>query len=347
MGIKQQNTISVDIGQHSLNMVYGNGNGQITKAASVRIPDGVINNMRLTSPDMLTATLQEAKSKGKISGRNCVLCIGGREVIIRYFSFPKMSDFHLYENVVSELSPYLPFSADNYTIDFSIKDVIQEGNNTEYSIMVVAVHNEVLLPYVSAFKKAGLKLTRVDIRDNCYEKLIQAITAKKMRNLNNFGIIDIGASTTTISTYSEGKFFINNNLSIGGNHFTDSIAELYGIDHVRAEEKKIEVCNQSYSQQDKEVIEIMNTFFEKIVSDAARVFDFFKSRNNQENIDEIFLCGGSSVIAGMAAYIESSSDITTTEIRDVIKVLFNCKNIDQLNLELFGAAVGGTYREVD
>lgn len=59
------------------------------------------------------------------------------------------------------------------------------------------------------------------------------------------------------------------------------------------------------------------------------------------------MCGGSSVIAGMAAFIESSSDIHTTELRDVIKVLFAGRVAEQLELELYASAVGATFREVD
>ena len=178
-------------GQHSLNMVLGNGQGLITKAATVKVPDGVVASTRLSSPQMLAAALREAKSKARINDRNCVLVIGGREVIIRYFNLPKMTDYHLYENIVSELSPYLPFSADNYTIDYAIKNVIQEGKSVEYSVMVVAVHNDVITPYVEAFNQAGFRLNRVDIRDNSYEKLIKALSTKNIRPKDNFCVIDV------------------------------------------------------------------------------------------------------------------------------------------------------------
>lgn len=287
MGVRHQKIVAVDVGQHSLNMVLGNGQGLITKAASVRLPDGVITTTRVNSTEMLTAALQEAKSLSKISERNSVLCIGGREVIIRYFTFPKMNDLHLRENIISELSPYLPFSADNYTIDFAIKSIKQEGKNIEYNVMVVAVHNEVVLPYVEAFRNAGLRLSRIDIRDNCYEKLFLALSTRNFRARKNFGVIDVGAGTTTTSAYSDGMFFINNTNNIGGNYFRDSIGELYGIDSIRAEEKKLEVSKLNYSQQDKEVIDTMNIFFEKLVADATRVFEFYKTKNDK-NIEEIF-----------------------------------------------------------
>ena len=66
MGVRQQKIVAVDVGQHSLNMVLSNGQGMITKAVTVRVPDGVIISSRLNSPDMLAASLREARSKGKI-----------------------------------------------------------------------------------------------------------------------------------------------------------------------------------------------------------------------------------------------------------------------------------------
>ena len=347
MGVKQQKIVAVDVGQHSLNMVLGNGQGLITKAATVPIPDGTITSTRLSSPDMLAAALREARSKAKISDRNCTLVVGGREVIIRYFNLPKMSDFHLYENIVNELSPYLPFSADNYTIDYAITSIIQDGSSTEYRVMVAAIHDEVIIPYVSAFEQAGFKLSRVDIRDNSYEKLIKVLADNNIRTKKDYCIIDIGAASTTTSAYSEGLFFINNTNNVGGNYFREAIADLYGMDIIRAEEKKLELSKISYTSQDKDVMNVMNQFFEKIVTDATRVIEFFKANNEQKNIEEISLCGGSSAIKGMAAFVESSSDIPTTELRDIIKVLFSGKIINELNLEVYAAAAGATFKEVD
>ncbi|MEX1377333.1 MAG: type IV pilus assembly protein PilM [Eubacteriales bacterium] len=347
MGVKQHKIVAVDVGQHSLNMVLGNGQGMIVKAATVKLPDGVITSSRLNSPDMLTAALREARAKSKITDKNCALVVGGREVIIRYFTLPKMSQEQLYENLISELSSYLPFSAEQYTIDYAIKDVITSEKSVEYRVMVVAIHNEVIMPYVEAFKEAGFRLVRVDIRDNCYEKLMKALEYKNYRVKENFSIIDIGSSSTTVSAYSNKMFFINNTSNIGGNYFRDAVADLYGINPLQAEEKKLEISKIEYSRQDKAVMDIMNAFFEKLVSDAARVFEFFKSNNEQRNVEEIYICGGSSAIKGMPAYIESSSDILTTELRDVIKVLFSPRIINELKLELYGSAVGATFLEVD
>ena len=347
MGVKQQKIVSVDVGQHSLNMVLGNGQGLITKAATVRLPEGTIASTRISSPDMLVAALREAKSKAKITDRNCVLVIGGREVIIRYFNLPKMSDFHLYENIVNELLPYLPFSADNYTIDYAIKDVIQDGNSTEYRVMVGAVHNEVIIPYVEAFEQAGLRVSRVDIRDNSYEKLFKALSAYNIKTKKDFCVIDVGSSSTTTTAYSDGQFYINNTNNVGGNYFREAIADLYGLDAIRAEEKKLELSKISYTSQDKDVMNLMNLYFEKIVTDATRVIEFFRANNEQKNIEEIYLCGGSSAIKGMAAFVESSSDIPTTELRDIIKILFSGKIVNEINLEVYASAAGATFREVD
>jgi len=347
MGVKQQKIVAVDVGQHSLNMVLGSGQGLITKAATVKLPDGVITSTRLSSPDMLVTALREAKSMAKISDRNCVLVVGGREVIIRYFNLPKMSPVHLYENCISELSPYLPFSADNYTIDYAIKDIIQQDKSVEYRVMVVAIHNDVIIPYVEAFNQAGFRLSRVDIKDNSIEKLIKVLAQNSIRAKNNYCVIDIGASMTTTSAYADGKFYINNTNNIGGNYLRDAIADLYGLDVIRAEDKKIEISKINYTSQDKEVMNVLNAFFEKIVTDAARVIEFFKANNEQKNIEEIYLCGGASAVKGMSAFVESSSDIPTTELKDLVKNLFSSKIVGDLNLERYISAVGATFQEVD
>ncbi len=214
--------------------------------------------------------------------------------------------------------------------------------------MAVALHNDVIFPYVDAFKRAGLKLVRVDINENAHEKLIKAMSAKINIDATNYSIIDIGASTTTISTYHNGSFFINTLWHMVVTALQNAIAKLYKIDAIQAEERKIQVSSMNYAEQDKEIINIMNSFFERIVSEAAKVFEFYRKENNA-TINEIYICGGSSVVNGLTGYIEASTDIPTTELREVIKSQFTSKVIEQgnINLELFPAVIGATYREVD
>ena len=66
---------------------------------------------------------------------------------------------------------------------------------------------------------------------------------------------------TTTSAYADGKFYINNTNNIGGNYLRDAIADLYGLDVIRAEDKKIEISKINYTSQDKEVMNVLNAFF--------------------------------------------------------------------------------------
>ncbi len=48
----------------------------------------------------------------------------------------------------------------NYTIDYCVKEVNKTEDSVELSVMAVALHNDVIIPYVEAFKKSWIKANK-------------------------------------------------------------------------------------------------------------------------------------------------------------------------------------------
>lgn len=346
MALKQQKLIAVDIGSSTIKMVQSNGKGKISKMVTTKLPEGVVINMKILAPDILSDTLKTAKRQGKLSGSRCVLCISGSNIIIRHIIMPMMSEEQIYQNVLSEIATYLPIDTSKYSIDYSVQEIKHEGRISQLRVMVVAVPKDLVNSYISALNKAGLKPVRIDILENCIEKLFRAVSKSLETPLINFGVIDIGSITTNISTYANGKYFVNKVITVGGSTLNKDIVEALEIDAVNSEELKISSNTLIDEYSNRELAPIVRGVIDKIIYDAVRVFEYFKSRNNQTSIDKVFLCGGSSKLKGLSSYVEDNLHIETVSINEIVKLLIEQKSSEETDYEQYAAAIGATYREV-
>lgn len=341
MALKNKNIIGADIGASTLQLVNANGRGKITKAISYNLPDGVVSQMKVSTPELLTEAIKAAKREGKISGSKCMLSLGGTDVIIRHLQLPIMNDAQVYQNVVNEISAYLPVNTDNYSIDYSVQNELTSESTTQIKVMVVAVPKASLKMYIDCFKKAGIKVVAIDISENSEEKIIRYMLETKAMPTYNFGVIDLGSETTNITTYLDGHFYVNKVAAIGGDILTTDLAEALGIDALAAKTSKME---DDYFSSNSTAHKAVVDYADQVIFEANRVFDYFSNRNNREVIDKVFLCGGGALLPGLAEYLQKSLDIEVETLEDMMSPIFIKQPVP--NCSIFASAVGATFREV-
>ncbi len=342
MALKSRKIIGADIGASTLQLVSNNGRGKITQAVSFDLPDGVVSKMQVSTPELLIDTIKAAKRAGRISGSKCILSLGGTDVIIRHILLPVMNDAQIYENVISEISAYLPVNTDNYSIDYSIQDELADEASTQIRVMVVAIPKAPLKMYIECFKKAGIKVSAIDISENSQEKMIRYLLGVQNEPTYNFGVIDLGSETANITTYLNGHFFVNKVAAIGGDILTEDLAEVLGIDALAAETSKRQ---EDYFSSLSPAQKVVTEYADQVIFEASRVFDYFTNRNNHEMIDKVFICGGGALLPGFAEYLQKNFDIEVESLETLMDPIF-AKHPVIPNCSIYAAAVGATFREV-
>lgn len=341
MALKQKTLIGVDVGSSTLQMVNTNGKGRITRAISYELPEGIVTKMQIGTPELLINAIKSAKRAGRISGSKCVLSIGGSDVVIRHLLLPFMNDVQIYENIINEISSYLPVNTENYSIDYSVQEEIIVEGASQIQVMVVAIPKELLKTYIDCFHKAGIKITTIDITENSQGKLMRHLIPKFNDPIDNFGIIDIGAEITNITSYLNGHFFVNKVANIGGTTLTNDLAQALATDYLSAELAK---ASDDYFDSDISTRTIVCEYADQIIFEAGRVFDYFQSRT-QETIERVFLCGGGALLPGLAEYIQTNIGFEVLTFEEILSPLFTRRPIVP-NASIYAAAIGATFREV-
>lgn len=310
MGIRQQTKTIIDIGTYTVKMMQLNSQGKIIKTAMEILPEGCIKGLFIEAEEPLIRAIKAAKHQSGISGGGCILTLSGKDMIVRHLTLPKLSEKQLYQNVLLEMASYLPVDIDKHAIDFKILEEIKENDNAVYRIMVATVHRNILERFSYVLKKAGFTLKIMDANENAQEKFIRAPIHSLLADFKGKGIciVDMGAETTNVNLFNDGRFFAGYLLARGGNRITQLISQSMKTDVISAENFKLK-NDLFYDDKINENLRAsVKNEIDSLIYEISKVADYFWSRTGKA-LGCILVCGGGSQLNGFYKYFQSSVNI--------------------------------------
>lgn len=128
--------------------------------------------------------------------------------------------------------------------------------------------------------------------------LDEPTAANKLLDIKNGAVVDIGGGTTGISILKDGEVIYVADDATGGTHFSLVISGAYGMSFEEAEIYKREPKNH------KELLPVLRPVIEKIAS-------IINTHIKDYDVEQIFLVGGTSCLAGIEDIIEEKTKIST------------------------------------
>lgn len=130
-------------------------------------------------------------------------------------------------------------------------------------------------------------------------------------------VVDIGGGTTGLAILKDGKVVQIEDEPTGGTHVTLVLAGNYHIPFAEAEQIK-----QDYKRH-REILPVVRPVVEKMASIVGRYI-------NRDEIDTIYLCGGTCCLTGIEQIFEKQTGIRTIKPADPFLVTpagiaMNCK----------------------
>lgn len=342
MAFAKGGIIGVDIGSGSVKLAESSEPGKITRAAFARVPENTITKGKLNNAGALVAALKEAQHASGIKRGKCALTISGPDIILRRSVLPYMEKDQLYQNVIADISTYLPINTKKYYFDYRVQDLTEEAGSKKVTVMVAAAPRELVDAYNYCMASVGLKVTTVDVVENSWEKLVRYLASKNLAADDCYGVISLGSANTIISVYGQGKFYVNKVVEQGGEALIASIKESMRLDSLA--EARAQLQNDCFSDSAPEPVKnAVNTHFNYLLSEANRVFDFFRYRNDQAALQAVYLCGGYSALPGVPGFVEGMLRVPVHLFSDLTRLMF-VKNSDIVTQADFSGAIGATFR---
>ena len=349
-----KNIVSIDIGSSKIKIAvgkYANSIIYIKETISIKTPEGSLMDGKLIfaegKADILRQSIIQALSENRIRYKDAIFTIQSTSIIRREVELPNVKPHEMEGMIRYEIEQYLPIDLNEYIIEYK---VLEEKKDSKTKILIAAIPKTVAEDYLSILKSMDLVPSSLDINSNSISKLFGF---KQQINLTEYSLdktvafLDMGCSNINICILAKGLFQFSRLIPTGGSELTLAIAETFKITLQKAESKKILESNLSILEanaEDEALNEVIRNIVFRWIEEIQRVFQFYKTRNANNNIDEIYLYGGTSNLVGITEYISNTTNIPAKQIKNLSSVKLG-KHVKSIDLDYYLNSIGAIIRK--
>jgi type IV pilus assembly protein PilM len=195
-------------------------------------------------------------------------------------------------------------------LPFSIADAVYSSYNLQrspegVSLEVVAAKRAAVERYVDIAEKTGLKLKAI-IPSSFATYGVVFDQFKEQLAGKTLAVADIGAGMTDVCIIEHGRLAFSRSFTFGGNLLTEQFGKEYGLSFAVAEERKIsEASLQSFNVERSTLNAVEDSPTRRWAANlATQIAQSLRAFTGEEDgIDSLWLCGGSSLVPGLADYL--------------------------------------------
>ncbi len=322
--------VGLEVGTSALKVVeLRPGNPPSLSALAMRpMPPGLIQEDRVTDAQGLAEEIKALFHDAGIHRRFTVTAVSNRQAITRNIHVPRMSVQELDEAIKWEAERYIPFPIDEVILDYFVLDNpedVEEGGQLE--VVIAAARLDEVTQQVEYLKLAGLEPHVIDVKPFSLLRSLKGsllgehlskttLSGSVYTEANEVGVVlEIAASTSTITLVRGQRVLMNRPLSVSGDHFTAAIQRAFGLDFDSAEDVKLEYGTATIPTEDEEdllnfdakreqfspgrVYEALRPVLVDLTTDIRRSLEFFRVQSGDANISRMLVTGGGAKLRGL------------------------------------------------
>lgn len=263
--------------------------------------------------------LKKLLSENKINAKEAYISVPASSVVIRYLKLPYMPESELREVIRFETEEHIPFEVEQALIDFHITKDFVEKEERMMEVLLVAAKREVVNAHIHIFQKAGIDPLYINVDTFSVEDAWELGEQREPEAEKVVALVDIGARTTNINIIEAGSSSFNRDVIVGGNDFTDTVKDEFGISFSDAENKKEEkgaiLLGEEYGtvtdDERGRISYCLESVAGRLLDELDRSFTYYYTQlpSYKKNIDRIVLSGGSANLPNLAGFLSQGLGI--------------------------------------
>lgn len=239
-----------------------------------------------------------------------VVNLRSSHVTFRILTLPTKDKKAIASGVTFELDDDLPFPIEDAVYDFSTIGT-QTNQSTVYVASTLKTH---IGSAIEMWNQAGLDPDIITTEAWALRALANRVLAPEQQT-RPIVIVHIGNERTTLYSHHQGQPVSVRDLGWGGIDLTTVLCQRYGIPFDKAEAAKLDhgfvLMQNQRSQATAEQIEFSDTLAQPIAELISEIRQLVLSTKSHchEQVAEIYLCGGTSLLPGLARVVEEEFQI--------------------------------------
>ncbi len=324
---KNQSVVGLDVGMREIKAVElsRSGSGYAVTRLAVK---------PVVSEQATIETLKNLAQEAGFRTTQTVSAVSGRSVVVRYITMHPMNRDELNTAMKYEAGKYIPFSLEDVVLDCQpLMGGVAEGRmGAEMKVLLVAVKRDHILSHVGQLSQAGYHSSIVDVDAFALGNAFNFARSQSGQgnSENNVGIVDIGATKTSINVCCSGASLFTREVYLGGNDFTNAISRHRGLNFFEAEGFKMDT-----STDETELASSINLTLEELCNEIQMSFDYFENQFDA-HVGEVLLTGGGSQMKGLSSGLSERFGRSTEIWNPLSEIEIKGSNLDEATLASVG-----------
>jgi type IV pilus assembly protein PilM len=297
------NPIGLDIGSASIRAVEvrrAKDGHTLTNFGQIPLPPGTVQGGVVQDPATVTSALKQLWTACKFATRQVRLGVTNPQLVVREASVSNLPAKVLRKSLAFQVRDMLPLAVEDSLLDF--QPLEEPGNGPTIRGLLVAVPKDAVVEAVSAVQHAGLRVVGVDLATFALLRSAAKLDAEVE------AIVDIGAEVTSVIVHADGEPLIVRTIPRGGKEITASMAARLGISTDEAEALKCRFGLHGDERPESAAAAV--DAVRPLVSELRSSFAYLASGERQKQVTRIALCGGSTLMPGLAEHIQNQLHVT-------------------------------------
>ena len=330
--------------------VVNNGSPELVQVARESIEQGLIVGGELREPELLADELRSFFRKHGLPRQGVRLGIANNRIGVRIFEIAGISDPRQLENAVRfRAQEVLPIPIEEAVLDYHVLgERLDEEGNSVMRILLVVAYRELIDRYVAACKKAGLRLSGIDLEAFA---LLRALGEPRSEDDGAADaavvVVAIGHDRSTFAV-SDGRVCeFTRVLEWGGGTLNVAIARELDVAPSEAEAVKRELSLAGDSvpegltpEKAAAVREAVHRQLQTFARELVSSLQFYQNQPGSLGIGEIVITGGTAHLAGLAEELQKLIGVRVSVGDPLSRVKLGRKVRDTEQLGSLAVAIG-------
>jgi type IV pilus assembly protein PilM len=302
--------IGLDIGSSSVKLVQlkvGRKNSIALQNFGIEpLPPQSIVDGAVMNHGAVVDAVRRLAQRIHLRGKDVAIPVSGNSVIIKRITIPHMDGAALEEQMEWEVQQNVPYSREDVSVDHTV--LVEQTPEGQMEVLVVAAKKDIVEQYLQVCRDAGFNVTVVDTAAFAVQNAIEASIG--FAPGETVGVINVGASSSSISIIANGMPVFNREVGSGGNTYTEAIQQRLAVSMDGAEAYKVGgATSEGADVVPQEVHRILAQVSEQVAGEYQRSIDFFVNDSVDGNLSRIYLTGGTALVPQLPKAIQDRSRI--------------------------------------
>lgn len=228
--------LGIDISSTSVKLLElsrSGGRYRVESYAVEPLPPNSVVEKNITDAELVGDAIGRAVKKSGTRTRTAACAVAGSAVITKIISMPaNLSEDEMESQIQIEADQYIPYPLEEISLDFEVLNP-SETDPGRVDVLLAASRSDNVDVRVAALEVGGLQAKVVDVEAFGLENAV-ALLLNDIGNPHVIAIMDVGATTSTLSVLEDHSIVYTREQLFGGRQLTDEIQRRYGLSYEEA-----------------------------------------------------------------------------------------------------------------